>query len=161
MRAAVGGIALALVASGALAVGTEGFVRLAPAALAWQDLPGSPGVRFARLHGDSRHPGIYVERLRFPPGIVSAPHAHPHDRHVTVIEGTWLTGTGRRVDSQDAVPLPPGSYMFHPGGAVHWDGAGADGPVTVQVIGQGPATATPTDPSGGSWVRLPGRPDVR
>ena len=52
------------------------------------------------------------------------------------------TGTGNEVDWGQAVPLHPGSYMMHPGGAVHWDGA-MDEDVVVEIKGMGPAPSIP------------------
>ena len=48
----------------------------------------------------------------------SRPHWHPNDRFVTVLEGTWYTGTGDTFDVARAVPLKAGE--FH-------DASGEDG----------------------------------
>jgi hypothetical protein len=40
---------------------------------------------------------------------MDSPHWHPHDRYVTVLQGTWYTGTGDTFDAARAVPLKPGS----------------------------------------------------
>jgi hypothetical protein len=57
---------------------------------------------------------------------------------VTVISGTWHTGTGPDFDRDNTVPLRAGSYMMHPAGAVHYDGA-KDEEVIVEIKGIGPA----------------------
>jgi hypothetical protein len=58
---------------------------------------------------------------------------------VTVLEGTWYTGTGNTFDVAKAVPLKAGSVMLHPAKAVHWDGSTGSETVIVQIIGDGPA----------------------
>ena len=144
----------AIIVGGAssLAVDNPPFVRITPADVRWQDVPGGHGARMATLLGDPSKPGIYVIRVRFPPHLMSAPHWHPHDRYVTVLEGTWYTGTGDTFDVARAVPLNPGSFMFHPATATHWDGSAGDEPVTVQIMGEGPATTTPVDPTLPDWL---------
>ena len=52
------------------------------------------------------------------------------------------------------MPLKPGSYMLHPGKALHWDGSNSDEEVVVQVVGLGPADTTPADPARPFWVKL-------
>jgi len=61
---------------------------------------------------------------------------------VTVISGVWHTGTGNEVNWDESVALYPGSYMLHPGGAVHWDGA-MEEDVVVEIKGMGPAPSIP------------------
>jgi quercetin dioxygenase-like cupin family protein len=154
-------LATCLIASGvlvggstSLAVDNPAFVRITPADVHWQDVPGAHGVQMATLLGDASKPGIYVIRAKFPPHVMSAPHWHPHERYVTVLEGTWYTGTGDTFDVARAVPLRPGSFMFHPAKATHWDGAAGDEPVIVQIMGEGPGTTTPVDPKGPAWIEV-------
>ncbi len=115
----------------------RGFVTVTPETVEWRDSPLGGGARTSVQDGDPSKPGVYVQRLRYPPGQFSPPHYHPDDRHCLVLQGTWYVGTGEAVDIESAVPLEPGSYMKHPAGAVHWDGA-KDEEVIVQVIGYGP-----------------------
>ena len=114
----------------------EGFVRINPDELEWTARPGG-GSEFVYLHGDSQSEGIYVMRNKFPPGSFSAPHYHDQDRFITVISGVWYTGTGPSGDREDTVPLGPGSYMMHPAGAVHYDGA-IEEEVIVEIRGMAP-----------------------
>ena len=113
-----------------------GFVRLKPEDLQWTIADEGPDR--VTIAGDPSKEGFYVIRVRFRAGTHSAPHYHPNDRHVTVISGVWYTGTGSEVDWDKAVPLYPGSYMLHPAGAVHWDGA-IEEDVVVEIKGMGPA----------------------
>ena len=131
------------------------FVRLTPDQIHWQDLPDGHGAQLATLAGDPSGNGLYVQRVRFPPHVMDRPHWHPHDRHVTVVEGTWYTGTGGSFDPSKAVPLKPGGYMLHPAGALHWDGSNSDEEVIVQVVGIGPANTVQADPGQPFWVQLP------
>lgn len=130
------------------------FVRITPADVLWQDVPDGHGVRQAVLLGDPAKSGLYVVRVRFPPHIMDVPHWHPNDRYVTVLEGTWYTGTGETFDFSKAVPLKPGSVMLHPAKAAHWDGSGGSDPVVVQIIGEGPGTSIQVDPSKPFWMEV-------
>jgi hypothetical protein len=146
-------------AAAVLAIGASGiakdspdFVRIAPADLKWREVADGHGVQQATLLGDPGKPGIYVIRVRFPPHIMDVPHWHPNARYVTVLEGTWYTGTGDTFDFAQAVPLKPGSVMLHPAKATHWDGSGGAETVIVQITGEGPATTTQVDPSKAFWL---------
>jgi quercetin dioxygenase-like cupin family protein len=137
------------------AAGAAGFVRLTPDQIHWQDVPDGYGAQQATLAGDPSGTGLYVLRVRFPPHVMDRPHRHPHDRHVTVLKGTWYTGTGASFEPAKAVPLKAGSYMLHPGGALHWDGSNSDEEVIVQIVGIGPADTVQADPSQPFFVKLP------
>jgi quercetin dioxygenase-like cupin family protein len=131
------------------------FVRITPADIHWHDVPDGHGVQQAILLGDPAKPGIYVIRVRFPPYLMDVPHWHPNARYVTVLEGTWYTGTGDTFDLARAVPLKPGSVMLHPAKAIHWDGSGSAEAVIVQIVGEGPGTTTQVDPSKPFWIEVP------
>jgi quercetin dioxygenase-like cupin family protein len=154
-------IALALMAGVVTAVGaatpheSSDFVRITPAQMHWQDVPDGHGTQEAILFGDPAKPGMYVIRVKFPPHIMDIPHWHPMARYVTVLEGTWYSGTGDTFDLARAVPLKPGSVMLHPAKAVHWDGSGSAETVIVQIIGEGPATTTPVDSTKPFWMEVP------
>lgn len=135
--------------------GSSGFVRITPAEIHWREVPNSHGVQEAVLLGDPAKPGMYVVRVKFPPHVMDNPHRHPMARYVTVLEGTWMSGTGDTFDLTHAVPLKPGSVMLHPANAVHWDGSAGAETVIVQIIGEGPATTTPVDASKPFWVEVP------
>jgi len=143
------------VAVAGIAKDNPNFVRITPTEIHWQDVPNGHGVQQATLIGDPAKPGIYVIRAKFPPHIMDVPHWHPNSRYVTVLEGTWYTGTGDTFDLTQAVPLKPGSIMLHPAKATHWDGSGGAETVIVQIIGEGPATTTQVDPSKPFWMEVP------
>ena len=148
-----GGVGLGI-ATSADPTGEAAFVRLTPEQIHWQDMPDAQGAQIATIAGDPSARGLYVQRVRFPPHVMDRPHWHPGDRHVTVIKGTWYTGTGPSFDPAHAVPLKPASYMFHPARALHWDGSNSDEEVIVQVMGLGPVETTAADPSKPFWVKL-------
>lgn len=141
-------------ATDARSAGEPAFVRITPEQIRWQDMPDSFGGQIANIAGDPNGHGLYVQRVRFPPHVMDRPHWHPRDRYVTVIKGTWYTGTGATFDPARALPLRPGSYMFHPARALHWDGSNSDEEVIVQVVGLGPVETTPADPAKPFWVKL-------
>jgi quercetin dioxygenase-like cupin family protein len=145
MQHYTGILAIALLALVASSVWTlaepdeKGFVRITPEKIDWKSPFGAGSTPFAFLDGDSSGPGIYVQRVRFPPNVFTRPHWHGEDRHIVVLKGTWYIGTGKDFDPSKAVPMPVGSYVKHPAGAVHWDGA-KDEEVELQVIAAGPLT---------------------
>jgi len=115
------------------------FTVIEPEQVQWTEA--SQGIRFAAISGDPSKPGPYVIRVYFTPGIMSAPHYHPEDRHVTVMQGTWLAGKDDSWDPQSTQALKAGSYMKHPAGAIHYDGGGTEGAI-VQIMGMGPSSTT-------------------
>lgn len=135
------------------ATNSAGFVRVTPEQVPWQDVPGGYGAQIATLAGDPSKPGLYLQRVKFPPHVMTRPHWHPGDRYITVLQGTWYTGTGPTFDPQRAIPLKPGSYMLHPGKAPHWDGSNTNEEVIVQVFGMGPLETVPAEPGKPLWAR--------
>ena len=143
--------------SGTMALAAQdgpGFLRIESSEIRFKS-PLGVGPETTVLFGDPSKPGLYVVRNKFPPGAHSAPHVHSQDRHATVIKGVWWTGIGPELDFNRAVPLKAGSYMFHPAGGVHWDGAG-DEEVVVQIVGEGPVETIPVGAAGapqGYWPK--------
>ena len=131
-------LAVAALPSAARTVG--GFIRIAPEDTKFKS-PLGIGPEQAVLFGDPSKPGVYVIRVRFPPGAHSNPHFHSQDRHATVLKGVWWNGVGEELDFNKAIPMKAGSYVLHPAKGIHWDGAG-DEEVVVQIIGEGPVETT-------------------
>jgi quercetin dioxygenase-like cupin family protein len=136
------GVALACVPSTFAAVDANGFVIVKTDEIKWQRNESGTGPDIAVIYGDPQKEGFYIIRARFAPGVMSRPHTHPTDRHVTVISGTWWAGTGKTFDPSKTTPLTPGSYMMHPAGAAHFDGA-KDVEAIVEIKGIGPAPSVP------------------
>lgn len=113
-----------------------------PSQLKWT-VTGS-GANEAVLFGDPSKSGWYGVLVRWDPGHMSRPHFHPNDRYVTVISGTWWVGTGPKYDPPSTKPVPAGSFVTHYAKQIHYDGA-KDEPVVLEIVGMGPATATPAE----------------
>lgn len=111
-----------------------------PDKIAWKQT--SPGSQQAILAGDPSKPGLYVVMVRWLPGNMSRPHSHPNDRFIQVISGTWWLGSGPTYEPEKTVPATAGTYVFHKGGELHYDGAKNE-PAVIQIWGIGPATSTP------------------
>ncbi len=113
----------------------DGFVRIAPDEFEWTVR--ESGTAFVIIEGNPAEEGFYIQRNRFPPGNYSTPHYHDQDRYITVISGTWYTATSADTELDDMVALPVGSYMKHPAGGWHFDGA-RDEETIVEIRGMGP-----------------------
>jgi quercetin dioxygenase-like cupin family protein len=123
----------------------DGFIALQPESI---EPEAGDGITRVWITGGADEPGIYVVRNTFPPGVTSKPHFHSQDRYVTVIKGTWWIALGDDAevyDPEKMVPMREGSFVKHPAGAVHYDGA-KDEAVVVQIIGMGPVTTTQLSP---------------
>lgn len=130
------------------------FETIAPHNLDWVPIPDGLGAEYAVVYGDPGKAGTYVIRVRFPAGVMDLPHSHSADRHVTVLEGTWHAGTGPDFEPDSATALVPGSYMFHPAGGIHWDGAAGAEDAVVQIIGNGPVETKQEHQENVDWVRV-------
>jgi quercetin dioxygenase-like cupin family protein len=115
--------------------------------LVWKKNLNMPGLEETVLYGDPAKPGLYIIRVRFPPGTMSSPHFHPDERQITVIKGTWWAGTGPKWNRDATIPFPPGSFAVHHAGEAHYDGAKGE-EVIVQISGIGPTATTRVDESG-------------
>jgi hypothetical protein len=113
-----------------------------PDQIPWKDDP--IGAKTAVLQGDPSKPGPYIMLIKWTPHHMSHPHWHPNDRFITVISGTWWVGTGAKFDPDKTVPFPTGSFVTHFGKQIHYDGA-KDSEAVLEIVGQGPATATPAE----------------
>ena len=113
-----------------------------PDKIEWKQ--GSGRAQQAILAGDPSKPGLYVVMVKWLPGGMSRPHFHPHDRFITVLNGTWWVGTGTKFDPNNTVPMPAGTFVTHFGKQVHYDGA-KDEDTVLLITGEGPATSTPAE----------------
>lgn len=115
------------------------LIYKSPDQIQWKDA--LPGAKMAVLQGDPDKPGLYIVLIKWSPHSMSHPHFHPHDRFITVISGTWWVGTGSKFDPESTVPMPAGSFVTHFGKQIHYDGA-KDQEAMIEIVGEGPATAT-------------------
>lgn len=77
---------------------------------------GSP-VDIAVLSGDPAT-GAHVRLVRLPAGFVAPIHAHTGDYNGVNLTGIWKHTF---VETGEVRELPPGSYVFQPGGEMHGD----------------------------------------
>jgi hypothetical protein len=129
-------------------IGSVSAGDLNPAAIAikmpkdikWVESPAA-GSALAILVGDPDKPGFYAVLTKWHAGHMSRPHFHANNRYITVLSGTWWVGTGTKYNPDGTTPVPTGSFVTHFGKQIHYDGA-KDGDVVLQIMGEGPATAT-------------------
>jgi len=114
-----------------------------PDTLKWASTPIAPTNRIAWVVGNAQAVGkVYVLFANYPPGGKSMPHAHPDERVVTVLSGTFYLGSGPTFDESKAKELEAGSVIVVPPNVVHW-GFARDNAVTIQEMGVGPTATTP------------------
>ena len=138
----------------AITVGQRGAPDLRPITpeqVQWVEEPNGLGFARAVIEGDPSKPGVYVVRVKFPPWVMSSNHFHQEDRYAVVLKGTWYTGSGDEFAPDKTVPLKPGSFLKHPAGMHHFDGAKEE-EVIVQIVGVGPTSTTRLRPQQGSYI---------
>ena len=113
--------------------------------IVWKEA--APGIKLAVVYGDPSAPGLYIVRVRFSPGTMSAPHFHPEARYIAVLKGTWWVGAGPKWDKEATTPVPAGSFVVHHANKIHYDGA-KDEEVTLQISGVGPSATKMVDETG-------------
>ena len=107
----------------------------------WEDVPFFPEVKYQVISGTPMDTGFYIIRSRFPPGVMTQPHFHSKERWITVISGTFYTGNDSEFNVENMRSVPPGTSIYQPPGAIHFDGA-KDEEVIVEITGLGPVTTT-------------------
>jgi len=148
-----------LAVAGAVALAQEGakpaHVMVMPADLKWGDPPPvfEKGMSFTVVSGDPGASGIFVVRLKMPAGYKIAPHWHPTDEHVTVMNGTFSVGMGETFDKAALKDLPAGGYVLLPAEMRHY--AMAKTATTVQITAQGPFALTYVNPADDPSKRAP------
>ena len=118
-------------------------VTTTPDAVKWNPL--MPGIQISALAGDSSKPGPYTVRLKFADGARVAPHWHPEDENVTVVQGTLLAGMGEKYDTASMHEFPTGSFLVMPKEMRHF--AAARGETIVQLHGVGPFVINYVNPA--------------
>jgi quercetin dioxygenase-like cupin family protein len=114
-----------------------GALVLTPNDLKWSESPRAPGVQTATLVGDPSKPGPYVIRAKYPPDTVNRPHHHPGNEEITVLSGILYFGHGQKMDSENTMTLPAGSFIAEPAKSWHYLFTKAE-PVEVEIRGLGP-----------------------
>ena len=84
-----------------------------PQDITYKGLPGAP--QHVTLFGNSSQPGLYVDRIRFPPGMKVMPHWHPDTvRTVLVMSGTFYFAVGEQWDESKLKAYPAGTLYSEP-----------------------------------------------
>jgi hypothetical protein len=109
-----------------------------PDQLQWTERPGSTD-KTATLFGDPSKPGMFVQVTKRGPNVWSQPHSHPNERFITVLAGTFLIGTGPKLDKNNTVAIGPGGVVHDIPNQMHYDGTGPEG-ATLEFIAMGPAS---------------------
>jgi hypothetical protein len=122
-------------------------VLITPDDVIWGPAPPSvpPGAFVAVLEGDPTKAGPFTIRLKLPDGYKVAPHWHPTDEHLTVIQGTFRAGMGDAATEAGYKDFPAGSYITMPRTMHHF--ASAKGETIVQVQSVGPFVVNYVNPA--------------
>ena len=99
----------------------------------------------AIVSGDPTKPGPFAVRAQLPAGYKIAPHWHPTDENVTVLQGLFRAGMGDAYKEADLHDFPTGSFILMPKEVRHF--ATAKGEVIVQIDGQGPFVINYVNPA--------------
>jgi hypothetical protein len=98
-----------------------------------------------KVLGDSDKPGLpFVIRIHHDPGYVVLPHTHPEDENITVVQGSWALGMGRRFSASELKPMELGAFGFVPKKMAHFGYAKVE--TILQVHGIGPFENNVIDP---------------
>jgi quercetin dioxygenase-like cupin family protein len=96
--------------------------------------PSFMGCEHADVSGSPSADGKpFVMRIRCPDGAKVPPHWHPTDENMTVLQGTFLLGTGEVFDKSKLVPMDAGSFILMPKTMRHF--ALCKGQTVLQVHG--------------------------
>jgi quercetin dioxygenase-like cupin family protein len=122
----------------------ETSVVKVPQDIVYKGSPGAP--QHATLFGDSSQPGLYVDRIRFLPGMKVMPHWHPDTvRTVLVMSGTFYFAVGDQWDESKLKAYPAGTLYSEPPRTPHYAWA-KDGEVILQITAIGPTGNVPVSP---------------
>jgi quercetin dioxygenase-like cupin family protein len=120
----------------ACAQAAEASVLKFPQDIVYEGHPGEP--EHVILFGDPSQPGLYVDRIRFAPGVKAMPHWHPDTvRTVVVLSGTFYFADGEKWDESKLEAYPAGTFWTEPPRNPHYVWA-KDGEVILQVTAIGP-----------------------
>jgi len=86
----------------------------------------SDGTKWAVLEGDKDAVGKAFTYAFFIPAGYWEHHWHTQDARVAVIQGALKVAQGDKLDKENAIAYPVGSYLFVPANAQHTMGADVD-----------------------------------
>jgi hypothetical protein len=124
-----------------------GHVMVTPADLKWGPVPPvfPAGAQLAVLDGDPSKPGYFSIRLKMPDGYKVAPHWHPTDENIVVVQGVFKVGGGDTYSDSATHELAAGSFTKMPKRMHHF--AAAKGETIVHIYGPGPFAMTYVNPA--------------
>ncbi len=137
---------LFLISLVALVAGSAAQAQMNPKDLKWGAAPpGLPaGAQLAVLSGDPGKEGMFTIRLKLPANYTVAPHQHPTDELVTVVDGQMSVGMGDTLDKAKAAKLTEAGYVAMPAKMNHY--AFTNTGATIQITSHGPFQITYVDP---------------
>lgn len=94
------------------------------------------GAQASVLYGDPAAEGVFIMRIKLPPGFKIAPHTHPKPEILTVISGAFNIGMGEVADETKAHKLPAGGFFAFDPGLAHF--AHVEEETVVQLSSTGP-----------------------
>jgi quercetin dioxygenase-like cupin family protein len=103
----------------------------------WSNAPAifPAGAKMAVVQGDPSREEMFTVRLKFPKGYRVAPHFHPTDEHLTIINGTFLIGMGDAIEPKKAMALSPGDTVTAPANGHHYAIAKTQTVVEIRAMG--------------------------
>ena len=107
----------ALALPGAHGTLPKGSIQIrSAAAVVWNDGPPSmpKGAKMAVLEGDPKKEGMFTIRIDLPAGSKIAPHWHPREERVTVLEGEVRIVLGETTDAPSTTISSGGFYVNGP-----------------------------------------------
>jgi hypothetical protein len=98
-----------------------------------------------KVWGDFSKPGEpFVFRIHQDAGYITLPHVHPIDENITVVQGTWSLGMGRRFNRSALQQMETGAFGMALKNMAHF--AWSKTETILQVHGIGPFTSTVVEP---------------
>jgi len=89
------------------------------------------------LSGDPAKAGVsFVLRIHNDAGYICAPHTHPTEENIVVVQGSWGVGMGERISLSTVQPLELGAYALVPSKMAHFCRSKTE--TIIQVHGIGP-----------------------
>ncbi len=104
-----------------------------------------PGQWVEKVSGDFTKPGeAFVFRIHQDAGYITLPHTHPIDENITVVQGTWALGMGRRYNPAALETMELGTFGIAPKNMPHF--AWSKTETILQIHGIGPFSAQVVEP---------------
>jgi quercetin dioxygenase-like cupin family protein len=102
------------------------FTSVNPANIPWSELPmpNKQSLYRKTLRADAQD-GTGVDLLRYPAGVVTPIHAHPHGHGMYILQGKLVTNHGT---------FNPGTFVWFPGGEKIYHGATKEADAVVLFI---------------------------